>query len=214
VSHVHGPVPTSSEEFWNERYRSAARIWSGNPNPQLVAEVAELTPGRALDVGCGEGADAIWLAQQGWEVVAADISSVALERAAEHARDVGTGARIEWRHVDLVTLPPERAAFDLVSAQFMQLPTEPRTRLFRSLVASVRGGGTLLIVGHHPSDMGSGVRRPPMPEVFYTADDVAQLLDDAWTVVVNEARPRQATTPEGTEVTIHDAVLRAVRTRG
>jgi hypothetical protein len=80
------------------------------------------------------------------------------------------------------------------------------------LVASVRGGGTLLIVGHHPSDMGSGVRRPPMPEVFYTADDVAQLLDDAWTVVVNEARPRPAMTPEGAEVIIHDAVLRAVRT--
>ena len=164
-------------------------------------------------MGCGEGADAIWLAQQGWDVVATDISTVALGRATQHAEDTdpSASARIEWRHADLLADPPERDSFDLVSAQFMQLPPEPRARLFTALAGSIRAGGTLLVVGHHPSDMTSGVRRPPMPERFYTADDIACLLDASWTVVVNEARPRIAMTPEGNETTIHDAVLVASR---
>jgi hypothetical protein len=93
----------------------------------------------------------------------------------------------------------------------MQLPPDLRVSLFRHLVSAVRAGGTLLIVGHHPSDLGTGVRRPSMPELFYTADEVAALLDDTWSVVVNEARPRPSVTTDGVEVTIHDAVLRATR---
>jgi SAM-dependent methyltransferase len=188
-------------------------VWSGQPNPQLVTEVSDLAPGRALDVGCGEGADAIWLARRGWDVVAVDISGVALERAEEHARSVDREAsgRIEWQKADLLAEPPEPDCYDLVSSQFMQLAPDQRTRLFGALVKTVRTAGTLLVVGHHPSDLGTGVRRPPMPELFYTADDVAGLLDDAWFVEVNEARPRTATTPDGREVTVHDAVLRATR---
>jgi SAM-dependent methyltransferase len=201
------------EQFWNERYRSSARVWSGNPNPQLVAEVSGLSPGRALDVGCGEGADAIWLAQSGWDVVATDISSVALERAVQHARDTDptASARIEWRHVDLLVSPPEQDSFDLVSAQFMQLAPGPRARLFTALAASVRTRGTLLVVGHDLSDLDTGVPRPALPDLFYTADDIARLLDSSWTVVVNEARPRSAMTPGGVTTTIHDALLLATR---
>ena len=211
--HDHDARPAFDEASWNKRYQSSARVWSGNPNPQLVAEVADLAPGRALDVGCGEGADAIWLARQGWEVVAADISGVALERAAQHARDLDpvAFARIEWRHTDLLVDPPEADSFDLVSAQFMQLPPRPRARLFSALVQSVKTGGTLLVVGHHPTDLTAGVPRPQMPELFYSADQIATLLDDGWTVVVEEARPRTAATAQGDEVTIHDAVLRATR---
>jgi SAM-dependent methyltransferase len=211
--HAHGPGPGSGQDFWDERYRSAQRIWSGEPNPQLVTEVAGRPPGRALDVGCGEGADAIWLAREGWTVVAADISGVALTRAAQHARDTAAAvaARIEWRQVDLLASPPGPGSFDLVSAQFMQLPPEPRTRLFTALIASVRHGGTLLVAGHHPSDLATGVARPPMPEVFYSPDEIAALLDDSWTVEVSEARPRPARTPDGAEVTVHDSVLVATR---
>lgn len=200
-------------EFWDERYRSAQRVWSGNPNPQLVAEVTGRTPGRALDAGCGEGADAIWLAGQGWAVVATDISGVALERAERHALQTNpaAAARIIWQQADLLTDPPEPGSFDLVSAQFIQLPPEPRARMFGSLAAAVRGGGMLLVVGHHPSDLTSGVPRPPMPELFYTQDDIAGLLDGSWTIDISQARPRSALTPDGAEATIHDTVLVATR---
>lgn len=211
--HAHAPDVMFGADFWDERYRSAQRVWSGNPNPQLVAEVAGRPPGRALDVGCGEGADAIWLARAGWTVVGADISGVALERAAQHARDTDPAAaeRIEWRQTDLIARPPERDSFDLVSAQFMQLPPEERTRLFTALAAAVAAGGMLLVVGHHPSDLATGVPRPPMPERFYTPDEIAALLDDSWRVAVSEARPRPATTPDGVETTVHDTVLVAIR---
>jgi SAM-dependent methyltransferase len=209
----HDAIRVFGQDFWDERYRSAPRVWSGDPNPQLVAEIAGRPPGRALDVGCGEGADAIWLARGGWEVVAADISGVALERGARHARDSGPDvpARIEWRHVDLLASPPEPESFDLVSAQFMQLPPEPRARLFTGLMASVRPGGTLLVVGHHLSDLAAGVRRPPMPELFYSPDEIAALLDDSWTVDAGTVRPRTASNPDGAEVTVHDTVLVATR---
>jgi SAM-dependent methyltransferase len=216
--HAHGAQGADDAygvDFWDERYRSARRVWSGNPNPQLVAEVASRPPGRALDVGCGEGADAIWLARRGWTVVAADISGVALERAAQHARDTdpAAAARIEWRHADLFAQPPEAGAFDLVSVQFMHLPAEPRARLFTSLAAAVREGGMLLVVGHHPSDLATGVPRPPTPERFYTPDEIAALLDGSWTIGACEARPRLASTADG-DVTIHDSVLAATRQPG
>ena len=169
--HGHDAGQVFGADFWDERYRSSGRIWSGNPNRQLVAEVTGWPPGLALDVGCGEGADAIWLARAGWTVVGTDISGVALERAAQHATD-----------------------------------TDP--------AAAVRENGMLLIVGHHPSDLETGVPRPPMPEVFYTPEEIAGPLGDSWTVRTCVARPRPATTPDGTEVTVHDTVLAAVRGSG
>lgn len=209
----HADEPALDEAFWNERYETSERIWSGNPNPQLVAEVSRLAPGRALDVGCGEGADALWMARQGWDVVATDISSVAIERARQHGResDPTASLHIAWRRVDLLVEPPEPGSFDLVSVQFMQLAPGPRVRLFTALAATVRPGGALLVVGHHPSDMASGVHRPPQPERFYSADDIAGLLDGSWKIVVNESRPRLVATPEGADATIHDAVLLAIR---
>jgi SAM-dependent methyltransferase len=210
ASHLDGRF---SKDFWDERYRSKSRIWSGDANPQLIAEVAEIAPGRALDVGSGEGADAIWLATKGWAVVATDISGVALERAAQHAQEKAAEVadRIEWRQADLLVSPPEPDSFDLVSAQFMQMPADLRTPLFTALAAAVRAGGMLLIVGHHPSDLEAGVPRPPMPELFYPPDEIAALLDSSWKIEVAEARPRPARTPDGDEVTVHDTVLVAIR---
>jgi SAM-dependent methyltransferase len=203
-----------SEAAWDERYRSRDALWSGNPNPRLVSETADLPPGLALDAGAGEGADAIWLADRGWDVLAVDISSVALQRAAEHAaaRDDELAGRIEWRQADLTSWEPDDAGFDLVSAQYMQLPDPLRNAMFGRLAAAVAAGGTLLIVGHHPSDLHTTVPRPPIPEVYYTGDEVAALLDESdWTVVTNAASPRSVTDPDGNAVTVHDTVLRATR---
>jgi len=201
------------EAFWDERYRSTGALWSGNPNPQLVTEASDLAPGTALDAGCGEGVDAIWLAARGWHVTAADFSAVALQRGAIHAAQVGveTVERIIWLHEDLTTWAPAEAAYDLVSAQFMHLPKNPREALFRALAAAVAPGGSLLIVGHHPSDL-TTIPRPPLPELFFTASEVAALLDPhEWDIVVSVARERGAPDPDGRTVTIHDAVLRARR---
>jgi SAM-dependent methyltransferase len=204
------------EELWEERYRSHTSVWSGRPNPQLVAEASELPVGAALDVGCGEGADALWLASRGWDVTAVDFATTALRRGADHAAALGAGvaARVDWVHADLTAWAPPRRHFTLVSAQFMHLPPMDRQALFTRLAAGVAPDGTLLIVGHHPSDLETTVRRPRDPCLLYTAEEIADDLDSvAWDVLVTGTRPRAATDAEGREVTIHDAVLRARRRR-
>jgi SAM-dependent methyltransferase len=129
-----------------------------NPNGHLISEASHLSPGAALDVGCGEGADAIWLAQRGWQVTAVDLSTVAIRRGATHAAQAGAeiADHIDWLHAD----------------------------------------------------------RPPMPELFFTGDDIVALLDPSeWDVITNTAPQRSATDPDGRNITIHDTVFRA-RHRG
>lgn len=199
---------------WEERYRARPAVWSGRPNPQLVAEATALAPGRALDVGCGEGADAVWLAQRGWQVTAVDIADTALRRAAAHPAAAGeaVAARITWAQADLRDQPPAAGRYDLVSAQFMHLPGEARRQLFARLAAAVAPGGTLLIVGHHPSDLRTTAHRMHFPDLMYTAEEVASALDPGvWQVRTAEARPRAAVDPDGRDITIHDAVLVARR---
>ena len=201
-----------TSKFWDQRYGSATRIWSGNPNQILVREVSDLEPGTALDAGCGEGADAHWLAHRGWTVTAADVSGVALERGAAHAGpDIAD--RIDWRRVDLLTWVPD-ARYDLVSSHFLHFPPEVRGPVFTRLATATAPGGTLLIVGHHPSDLLTTIGRPPQPELLFTAEQLVDLLTpSAWDVVVAEARPRQFTDPDGNDVIIHDTVLRARKRR-
>lgn len=208
------PENQLDEELWDERYRSRPALWSGEPNRHLVGEAAELEPGLALDVGCGEGADAIWLARRGWRVDGVDVSGVALRRAAEHADRAGAeiAGRITWLHENLTAWDPGRGRYDLVSAQYMHLPPPERDVLFRGLAEAVAPGGTLLIVGHHPSDLQTTVPRPPRPELFFTGADVVALLDpDGWDVVTEAAVARSVTDPDGRAVTVHDTVVRARR---
>ncbi|UWP86024.1 FAD-dependent oxidoreductase [Dactylosporangium fulvum] len=203
-----------TEAYWEDRYASRPALWSGRPNPHLVTDVEDLTPGEALDVGCGEGADAIWLAQRGWRVTGADISPTALDRAAAHAAAAGddVAARTTWVRADALSWTPEPRRYDLVSAQFVHVPTGLREALFARLADAVAPGGTLLIGGHHPSDVGV-VPRPDVPELFFTGEEIAALLKpDEWEVQAAEARPRTVAHPEtGQQVTVHDAVLRARR---
>ena len=193
------------EASWEERYGAAPALWSGRPNPQLVAEAAGLPPGRALDAGSGEGGDALWLAGRGWRVTAVDFSTVALARAAAAADRLGV--EVDWVHADLTRWTPPPATFDLVSAQYFHLPPHDRDPAFARLAAAVAPGGSLLVVGHRPSELHTGV-----PEMFFAAAQVAATLDPAdWDVVVCEDRPRTAAGPTGRELPVADTVLLARR---
>lgn len=200
-----------TQGFWDERYRSRNHLWSGKANHHLVSHASKLGGGKALDVGCGEGADAIWLAERGWRVTALDVSTVALERGATHAAEAGTdiARRVNWLHEDLMVWNgPEPDSYDLITSQFLHLPKEPREALFQRLAASVSPGGTLLIAGHHPSDFQPDTSRE-MAELCFTASEVATLLDPhGWEIIVEASVERLAINPGGHT---QDAVLRARR---
>ena len=196
---------------WDRRYAEREQLWSGRPNGALVAEVAGLTPGRVLDVGCGEGADAIWLAGRGWDVTGLEVSGLALERAAAHARDAGVTVR--WVHAGLAeaALPP--ASFDLVSAQYPALLRTPDAAAERALLAAVAPGGVLLLVHHAGMEEQHADTGGFDPADYVWPSMVAALLDDDWVVEVDEQRPRVV--PEGGAGAHHanDVVLRARRRR-
>lgn len=192
---------------WEEMYRSRDQAFSGNPNGVLVTEVSSLSPGRALDAGCGEGADAIWLARRGWQVTAVDISHTALDRAAA-ATSAELADRIGWTQCDLTTTPSPAGMFDLVSAQYFPLPHQPDHTALRGLLATVAPGGTLLFASHDPADLSSRQGHDIAPLDYCQPNDIARLLDHNWTVLINETRPRTAPAPAGTHHT-HDTVLRA-----
>ncbi|MFJ4210543.1 SAM-dependent methyltransferase [Paenarthrobacter sp. NPDC089675] len=199
-------------DMWDGMYRERSKIWSGNPNPQLVAEAGNLPLGTALDLGCGEGGDAIWLARKGWRVTAVDVSSVALERGAAHAAENGQEERITWQQQDLAEWTPE-PVFDLVSAQFLHSPLLPWQDSTAKAAAAVAPGGTLLIVGHHPHGLAPWSHHHES-DMFYTPEELAEALDlktGPWTVEVLEARERTIESPEGTPATILDTVLRATK---
>lgn len=198
-------------QFWNERYRSRDQLFSDNPNGALVTEVTDLPAGHALDVGSGEGADALWLARRGWQVTAVDISQIALDRAAA-ATSAELADRIRWTHCDLITAPPPAGMFDLVSAQYFPFPRQPHPTAPRGLLAAVAPGGTLLVVSHDLADLPPDNERGIDPSDYYRPDEITGFLDDTWTVLVNETRPRTTPAPPGTNHT-HDTVLRARRSR-
>lgn len=201
-----------SAAYWDARYGSASSIWSGQPNQRLVEHAAHLPAGHALDVGTGEGADAVWLASRGWRVTAVDVSQIALDRGAAHAETAGVGHLVQWRQVDLREWVAPVAGFDLVSAQFMHITDPPRSAIYRGLAAAVAPGGTLLVVAHHPSDMDTGLRRPPMEGLFFLAEDLAADLDPTQWASIDTSEPsREVPGPDGERIVIRDTILRATR---
>ncbi|MHA3702085.1 class I SAM-dependent methyltransferase [Jatrophihabitans sp. YIM 134969] len=201
-----GSVPVSESDEWNERY-GREQVWSGDPNGALVAEVADLAPGRALDVGCGEGADAVWLARRGWAVTALDVSSVALDRAARHAADVG--AEVAWLHHGLLDADLPAGGFDLVSAQYPSLRATPGRDAEHALARAVAPGGTLLVV-HHVADPEHARAHGFDPADYVSPDDVRDVLGEGWDVHFEPSRPRVVHGGGGAHHT-HDVVLRAHR---
>lgn len=199
------------EQSWDDRYESRDAVWSGRPNGALTVEVDGLEPGQALDVGCGEGGDAVWLAARGWRVTAVDVSRVALQRAAEHAQD----GRIAWEHGDLTVKSPPPRSFGLISAQYFPL-LKTNERAARGLVDAVAAGGTLLYVGHDLSDFDAHDHDHewdgPDPREYFMPGEIAAFLDDDWQIEVNETRPR-VDVPEASAHFVNDLVLRAYRRR-
>ncbi|MFG2535160.1 SAM-dependent methyltransferase [Streptomyces sp. NPDC048511] len=201
-------------EMWDDRYRESDRIWSGNPNVVLVREVEDLKPGRALDLGCGEGADAVWLARTGWQVTATDISRVALERAAVHAADAGVADRVDWQWHDLGASFPE-GEYDLVSAQFLHSMGDlPREEILRRAAGAVAPGGVLLIVGH--AGFPSWEHDHPDMELPTTDEVLAslELPEGEWEVLLSEEHERIQNDPDGNPTTRTDNALKVRRTAG
>ncbi|MFN8033199.1 MAG: class I SAM-dependent methyltransferase [Mycobacterium sp.] len=204
---------TESHSHWEEHYCAKPRVWSGRVNARLAEIVPQLDGDVALDLGCGEGADAIWLAEHGWEVVAVDVSTTALARAAEDAEKRGMLSHIDFQQHDLEHSFPE-GTFDLVSAQFFHTPLEmDRTAILRRAAAAVAPGGTLLIVDHGEA--------PPWAKFadhhhheFPSADAVlAGLgLDDArWRTVRVGPVERDAVGPDGQDAHLVDNVIEVRR---
>lgn len=194
-------------EYWEDRY-AGHEPRDHPPSPVLAAEVGALSPGTALEAGCGEGANAVWLAAQGWRVTAVDVSATALGRARERAAAGGAkvAERIEWVHADLTDGLPAEGSFDLVTAHYVH-PTVPLEEFLRRLAAAVVPGGTLLVVDHDHADEHAHTHASPA--------DLAGALDaDGWQVEIAERRTREVAVGHGQSRTLHDSILRARRLGG
>ena len=195
---------------WEERY-SHDRVWSGRVNVQLAAEAPSLAPGRAMDIGCGEGGDAIWLASHGWEVTAVDFADAALARTAAHAEEAGVADRIDTRRIDVRAFDADGETWDLITSHFFHLPDGGMPDVVRRLASALAPGGTLLVVGHHPEDLATGLRHGHTSFMF-TPDELLPAVPDDFVVEVCESRPRTQAHPHtGEEIAVADAVLRVRR---
>ncbi len=159
---------------WDERYRTEELVWKAEPNRFLVAEVGSLRPGRALDLACGEGRNALWLAERGWEVVGVDFSAVGLDKARSLA--ASRGLRVELVEADLREWDPPEASFDLVVLMYLHLPAADRRQVLAAASRALAPGGTLLVVGHDSTNLTDGVGGPQDASVLYTPDEIAAEL--------------------------------------
>ena len=193
---------------WDERYRASELIWGAGPNRFLVEQVSGLEPGTALDVACGEGRNAIWLAERGWRVVGVDFSAAALEKARALAAE--RGVVVEWVRSDVVGWEPPDS-YDLVVVMYLHLPTEPRHRVFHRMAAAVASEGTMLVVGHDRSNLTQGHGGPQDPDVLYGPQDVVADVGGLLHITRAERVRRAVSTPEG-ELTAIDVLVRGIRT--
>lgn len=194
---------------WNDRYAGSALLWSAEPNRFLVAEAGALEPGRALDLACGEGRNAIWLAERGWRITGVDFSDVAIGKARQLA--AARGVEGEWLAADLRDYRPPTRAFDLVLFFYLHASAEVRRPVLRAAAEAVADGGTFLLVGHDSTNLVEGFGGPQDPRVLYNAADVVADLDGCGLEVERAERvERPVETPEGERIAL-DALARLVR---
>lgn len=197
------------KSIWDSRYAEREYVWTAQPSRFLVQEAQGLTPGRALDLACGEGRNAVWLGEQGWQVTGVDFSLVGLEKARRLASERGVEAN--WIAADLLEFRPEPRAFDLVLMFYLQVPASERAPILRRAAEAVAAGGIFLVVAHDSSNLGHGYGGPQRAEVLYTADDVVgDVAGGALRIERAERVERPVETPEGVRIAL-DALLRASR---
>ena len=161
-------------EEWDRRYSEPDLLWSATPNRFLVQEAGGLPPGRALDLACGEGRNALWLAARGWRVTGIDFSSIAIAKARKRARTERVD--VELVCADLLDYEPERDTYALVLLLYLQLPAEERKLVLGGAAQALEPGGTLLLIGHDLTTRTDGVGGPSDPSVLYTPDDIVAEL--------------------------------------
>ena len=202
-------APVMDSASWDRRYAGRELVWTAEPNRFLVAETETLPPKRAIDLACGEGRNAIWLAERGWHAVGADFSEVGLQKARELANE--RGVNVEWIAADLLDYHPDPRAFDLVLAFYLQLPAAERRPIIQAAADAVAPGGTFLLVAHDSTNLEHGHGGPQDPAVLYTPDDVVDDLAGAGLSVERAERvERPVHTPDGERIAL-DALLRARR---
>lgn len=211
--------------FWEQRYAGAEPIWSGRVNATLAEVVGDLAPGRSLDLGCGEGGDVIWLAQQGWQATGIDLSRTAIGRARARAEEQGLSAA-EFIAADLALwveaggeIDRSASPFDLITASFLQSPVDlPRERILRAALSRLAPGGRLVLVSHAaPPPWASHVHtagvahdhRSQGPHFITPAEELAALgeLSEGFSVLVAELRQREVADPQGNPAQVDDSVI-------
>lgn len=192
---------------WNRRYGGADFLWTAQANRVLMAEAEAVRPGRALDIGCGEGRNAVWLATKGWVVTGVDFSSVGLEKARRLAD--AQGVEVEWVLADLRTYHPARQAYDLVIVLYLHLGPEDRPAVHGAAASALAPGGTMVVLGHDTSNLTDGYGGPQDPALLFTPDDVVGDLATL-SIVKAERVFRRVPTEAGERVAV-DALVRAVR---
>lgn len=195
---------------WDDRYAGSELVWGAEPNRFVAAELGDLPPTTALDVACGEGRNAIWLASRGWRVTGVDFSAVAVERARRLAADAGVGNLASFEVGDVVAGQLPAGPFGLVVVAYLQLPAEERRRVLRSLVPRLSPGGTLFVVGHHIANLDEGVGGPQDPTVLYSAED---LVADLAGLDVRLDEAKRVYRPVDSAGTVREAVDVLLRAR-
>ncbi len=197
---------------WDERYRGTELLWGAEPNRFVAAELAGISPGAALDVACGEGRNAIWLASRGWVVTGLDFSAAALDRAGRIAAQAGVANQATWLRRDVVHDAYPTGPFDAVIMAYVQLTAAERRESMKRAASVLASGGTLLVVAHDSTNLTDGVGGPQDPDVLFSPVDVVADLADFADISIEKAERvrRPVATPDGERFAI-DVLVRARR---
>jgi 2-polyprenyl-3-methyl-5-hydroxy-6-metoxy-1,4-benzoquinol methylase len=200
----------AERDYWNQRYATRELIWTAEANRFVAEEVSTLNPGRALDLAAGEGRNAVWLAERGWQVRAVDLSDVAIGKARQLATSRNVADRIDFQATDLRDFEPEAASFDLVMLIYLQLPQAELQPIIARAANAVAPGGTFLLVAHDASNIEHGYGGPQDPAVLHSAAQVTPLLDGRFDIERAGVAERPVKTDSGVQVAL-DCVVRGSR---